>query len=82
MSEWFYQESQTESFLEREFVFANFLEAFAFMTKVAILSEKNDHHPDWRNVWNKVYIKLSTHEANNTVTDKDRNLAEEIDRIL
>jgi 4a-hydroxytetrahydrobiopterin dehydratase len=49
--------------IEREFRFADFGEAFAFMTRVAIAAEKADHHPEWCNVWNKVAITLTTHDA-------------------
>lgn len=73
---------ETNNQLSREFVFANFVEAFAFMTKVALLSEKMNHHPFWTNVYNKVHIQLSTHDAGNIVTDKDRTLAAAIDRLL
>jgi 4a-hydroxytetrahydrobiopterin dehydratase len=68
--------------LYRQFTFKDFSEAFAFMTRVAFLSEKADHHPKWTNVWNTVEIWLSTHDAGNTVTDKDRQLAKQIDTIL
>ena len=68
--------------LYRQFTFKDFSEAFAFMTRVAFLSEKADHHPKWTNVWNTVQIWLSTHDAGNTVTDKDRQLAKQIDTIL
>jgi 4a-hydroxytetrahydrobiopterin dehydratase len=68
--------------LFRAFTFKDFKEAFAFMTKVALLAEKLDHHPDWRNVYNKVEISLSTHEAGNTVTNKDREMANAIDQLL
>lgn len=68
--------------LYRKFEFANFSEAFAFMTRVAIEAEKMNHHPLWTNVWNCVEIWLSTHDANNTVTDKDRKLAAKIDALL
>lgn len=51
------------------------------MTKVAFVAEKMNHHPNWSNVYNKVEIALSTHDAGNTVTDKDRKLSAEIDRI-
>lgn len=61
-----------------ELVFTDFKEAFAFMTDVADLAEKHNHHPEWTNVYNRVAIKLTTHDAGNTVTDKDRELAEEI----
>jgi len=68
--------------LIRKFEFNNFIEAFAFMTKVAIIAEKADHHPWWSNVYNKVEIKLTTHDAGNTVTYKDKKLAMEIDSLL
>ena len=66
----------------REFTFANFSEAFAFMTRVALAAEKMDHHPWWSNVYNQVTIKLSTHDAGNVVTDKDRKLAALIDKLV
>jgi 4a-hydroxytetrahydrobiopterin dehydratase len=68
--------------LYKKFEFANFSAAFAFMTRVAIEAEKMDHHPLWTNVYNKVEIWLSTHDAGNIVTDKDRELAERIDKLL
>ena len=68
--------------LSREFVFKDFSEAFAFMTRVAMIAEKLNHHPDWSNVWNKVRINLSTHDAGNVVTDLDKKLAHEIDHLL
>lgn len=68
--------------LVRKFEFADFSEAFGFMTRVAILAEKADHHPWWSNVYNKVEIRLTTHDAGNTVTDKDRNLAAAIDKLI
>ncbi|MBK7808144.1 MAG: 4a-hydroxytetrahydrobiopterin dehydratase [Saprospiraceae bacterium] len=58
--------------------FKDFIEAFAFMTEVAIIAEKMNHHPTWSNTYNKVEIRLSTHDAGNTITDKDRKLAESI----
>jgi 4a-hydroxytetrahydrobiopterin dehydratase len=67
--------------LYRKFEFADFSEAFAFMTRVAIEAEKMDHHPLWTNVYNKVEIWLSTHDAGNTVTQKDRKLADRIEAI-
>lgn len=72
---------ETENKLTRTFVFKNFSEAFAFMTRVALIAEKMDHHPEWSNVWNKVTISLSTHDAGNKVTTKDRDLAAAIDSI-
>lgn len=67
--------------LYRKFEFADFSEAFAFMTRVAIEAEKMDHHPLWTNVYNKVEIWLSTHDAGNTITQKDRKLADRIEAI-
>jgi len=68
--------------LSANFQFRDFSEAFAFMTRVAILAEKYDHHPFWTNMYNKVTIELSTHDAGNIVTAKDRQLAMEIDNLL
>ena len=68
--------------LKRSFQFKDFIEAFSFMTKVAMISEKMDHHPWWSNVYNRVDVVLSTHDAGNIVTEKDRMLAEEIDKFV
>ncbi len=68
--------------LYRKFQFKNFSEAFAFMTRVAMEAEKMDHHPLWTNVWNTVEIWLSTHDAGDIVTDKDRKLAAKIDALI
>jgi len=68
--------------LKAEFQFDSFVDAFAFMTKVAIIAEKMDHHPTWSNAYNKVSIELSTHDAGNIVTEKDHRLAKEIDKLL
>lgn len=67
------------SYLHKSFKFENFIDAFSFMTSVALLAEKANHHPDWRNVYNSVDIKLSTHDAGDIISDKDRKLAEKID---
>lgn len=67
--------------LYRKFTFNNFSEAFAFMTRVAMIAEKMDHHPLWTNVWNSVEIWLSTHDAGNVITEKDRKLAAAIDEL-
>lgn len=67
--------------LRREFEFKDFSEAFSFMTRVALLAEKMDHHPNWSNVYNKVIIELTSHDKGNTVTDRDRKLAKAIDGI-
>ena len=68
--------------LSRAFRFSDFSEAFAFMTRVAMEAEKMDHHPTWSNVWNRVEIHLSTHDAGDVVTEKDRELARRIDAIF
>ncbi len=68
--------------LVREFVFADFVEAFGFMTRVALLAEKADHHPNWENVYNRVNVRLTTHDAGNTVTENDLALATGINGLL
>jgi 4a-hydroxytetrahydrobiopterin dehydratase len=74
--------TEAEGALKRTFKFADFSEAFAFMTRVALLAEKTNHHPDWSNSWNTVEISLTTHSAGSTVTDNDRNVAAAIDKLL
>lgn len=68
--------------LKKTFKFKDFTEAFGFMTKVALIAEKADHHPLWTNVYNTVSFELSTHDAGDIVTDKDRDLAKAIDQLL
>jgi len=68
--------------LYKKFLFKNFSEAFAFMTRVAIEAEKMDHHPFWTNVYNQVEIWLNTHSAGDIVTEKDHQLAKRIDALL
>jgi len=67
--------------LTKSFEFDDFTQAFAFMTRVAFLAEEHQHHPNWSNVYNQVNIELTTHDAGNTVTEKDRKLAAAIDKI-
>ena len=67
--------------IRRQFTFADFIAAFGFMTRVAILAEKADHHPEWSNVYNRVEITLTTHDAGG-VTAKDTALAAAIDALL
>lgn len=69
-----------ENVIRRNFKFKTFVEAFSFITAVALESEKMDHHPDWSNVYNKVSISLSTHDANG-VTQQDIDLAKRIDSV-
>ncbi|MBL0096651.1 MAG: 4a-hydroxytetrahydrobiopterin dehydratase [Bacteroidetes bacterium] len=68
--------------LTKTFKFKDFTEAFGFMTRVAFIAEKMNHHPDWRNVYNTVEINLNTHDAGGVITDRDKNLAEKIDQII
>ena len=68
--------------LKKTFLFKNFSEAFSFMTQVALIAEKKDHHPFWTNQWNKVEIELCTHDAGNKITIKDREMAAAIDLLI
>lgn len=68
--------------LKRSFEFKDFAGAFSFMTEVAFAAEKMNHHPTWTNVYNKVDIRLFTHDAGNSITEKDKKLSKEIDRIF
>ena len=67
--------------IKREFKFDNFVDAFGFMSKVALLSEKMDHHPNWQNTYNKVKIELTTHDKGG-ITTNDIKLAEYIDELI
>ena len=67
--------------IKKEFKFDNFIDAFGFMSKVALLSEKMDHHPDWQNTYNKVKINLTTHDKGG-ITTNDIKLAESIDKLI
>jgi 4a-hydroxytetrahydrobiopterin dehydratase len=78
MSSW----TEENNALKRSFKFQDFSEAFGFLSRVAIEAEKAQHHPEIHNVYNQVSISLSTHDAGNTVTEKDRKLAEAIDKLL
>ncbi|MBK8087782.1 MAG: 4a-hydroxytetrahydrobiopterin dehydratase [Chitinophagaceae bacterium] len=74
--------TETNNTLYKKFEFNDFSEAFAFMTRVAMEAEKMNHHPLWTNVWNRVEIWLSTHDAGDIVTEKDKKLAGKIDKLL
>lgn len=73
---------EEDNYLIRKFEFKNFVEAWGFMSKVAILAEKQEHHPNWSNVYNSVEIKLNSHDAGDIVTDKDHKLAKAINELL
>lgn len=79
LTNWAHDASSTA--ISQEFRFKNFRAAFSFMTEVALLAEKADHHPEWSNVYNCVSIRLTTHDASG-LTQKDISLANAIDEIL
>jgi 4a-hydroxytetrahydrobiopterin dehydratase len=66
--------------LHREYQFSNFVQAFGFMAQVALLAERAAHHPEWFNVYNKVVVDLTTHEAGG-ITEKDFDLAREMEQV-
>lgn len=75
-----WQPTQGRDAIDKSFKFRDFNEAFGFMTRVALLAEQMNHHPEWSNVWNRVDVTLSTHDANG-LTERDIALAEAIDRV-
>jgi 4a-hydroxytetrahydrobiopterin dehydratase len=79
LDEWDFDEARDA--ITRTFTFADFSEAFAFMTRVALLAEKADHHPEWSNVWNRVDILLTTHDAAG-LSQRDVDMAEAIDLLV
>ncbi|WP_423605902.1 4a-hydroxytetrahydrobiopterin dehydratase [Sphingomonas sp. MS122] len=79
LPEWDYQEGRDA--ITRRFTFDDFSQAFAFMTQVALLAEKADHHPEWSNVWNRVDILLTTHDAGG-LSGRDIDMARAIDALV
>lgn len=77
LNDWHY----IDNAIEKNFLFANFSQALGFMVQVGLLAEKANHHPEFFNVYNKLRIRLNTHDAQNSVTDKDISLAKNIDKI-
>jgi len=75
------QWSVVEGKLHRELCFADFVEAFGFMSRVALVAEAMGHHPEWHNVWNRVVIDLTTHDTGGLST-LDVELARRIDQLL
>jgi 4a-hydroxytetrahydrobiopterin dehydratase len=71
-----------EGKLHRQFEFKNFIEAFAFISKVALISERVNHHPEIRCIYNVVDLYLFTHDEENAITEKDKHLAERIDQAF
>lgn len=74
--------NEADNKLTQSFSFEDFSEAWAFMSRVALLAEQHRHHPEWTNVYNKVTIVLTTHDEGNRVTEKDLQLAQAIDSLL
>ena len=72
---------EVDNRLTKTFKFQDFSEAFGFMTRVALIAEQMNHHPSWTNTWNTVSFELSTHDAGNKVTERDRKLAAAIDQL-
>ena len=68
--------------LSKTFIFSSFKDAINWMVKASIEIEKMDHHPTWTNTYNKVHVRLSTHDAGNVVTEKDWKLAEVLDEVV
>ena len=79
LPDWDYDEARDA--ITRKILFTDFAEAFGFMTQVALIAEKADHHPEWTNVWNRVEVLLTTHDAGG-LSHRDIELAEAIDGIL
>jgi 4a-hydroxytetrahydrobiopterin dehydratase len=79
LDEWDYDEARDA--ITRSFTFADFSEAFGFMARVALIAEKSDHHPEWSNVWNRVEILLTTHDAGG-LSARDVAMAEAIDALV
>ncbi len=79
LGDWDYDEARDA--ITRKFLFADFSEAFAFMTRVAMLAEQHDHHPEWSNVWNRVDMLLTTHDAGG-LSARDVSMAQAIDALL
>jgi 4a-hydroxytetrahydrobiopterin dehydratase len=79
LPDWDYDEARDA--ISRRFTFADFSAAFAFMTRVALLAEKSDHHPEWSNVWNRVDIVLTTHDAGG-LSHRDVSMAEAIEALV
>jgi 4a-hydroxytetrahydrobiopterin dehydratase len=79
LPDWDYDEARDA--IARTFTFADFSEAFAFMTRVALLAEKANHHPEWSNVWNRVEITLTTHDAGG-LSGRDVEMAEAIEGLV
>ena len=79
LGEWDFDDGRDA--ITRQFLFADFSEAFGFMTRIALLAEQQDHHPEWSNVWNRVDILLTTHDAGG-LSARDVKLAKAIDALL
>lgn len=76
-----WQMNAVKTHIEKEFVFKNFIDAWGFMSKIALIAEKMNHHPEWFNVYNKVKISLSTHDCQG-LSQNDIDLAKKINQLL
>ncbi|MCW3121143.1 MAG: pterin-4-alpha-carbinolamine dehydratase [Flavipsychrobacter sp.] len=72
---------EKDNALYNSYKFADFSEAFSFMTRVALIAEKMDHHPTWTNTYNKLEIWLTSHDKGNTITERDRKMVAAIDKL-
>ncbi|MEM6642182.1 MAG: 4a-hydroxytetrahydrobiopterin dehydratase [Bacteroidota bacterium] len=73
---------EEDNTLKKTFEFSDFIDAFGFMSRVAIIAEKMNHHPNWSNVYNRVSFSLNTHDAGDIVTQRDHDLAKAIDALV
>jgi 4a-hydroxytetrahydrobiopterin dehydratase len=78
MSNW----TESNNALQKTFTFKSFGDTMAWMIKASYIIEKMDHHPEWTNIYNKVHVRLTTHDAGNTISDKDRLLAAALDEVV
>lgn len=74
--------TQSDGALRRDFEFKNFVEAFGFVTQVALIAQRHDHHPDITISWNKVALVSTSHDAGSTVTERDHKLVAAVDKLL
>jgi 4a-hydroxytetrahydrobiopterin dehydratase len=74
--------TELDGWLTDRFLFTDFAEAFAFLTRIALVAQEQQHHPDLTISWNRVDVRMTTHDAGSTVTDRDRRLAAAIDEMV
>lgn len=74
--------TEEENELVRQYQFKDFSEAFGYMVRAAMIIEQHNHHPNWSNTYNRLEIRLCTHDAGNTITEKDRELAKALEQLF